>query len=199
MFNTWKMTEEVLSDPNNVLEVFSTQLEFRDNFTDPQTGVPEVKTGGIRDLIDESVLRYRTKAAKCNFKTEESLEERIVEVLIAGIKRPEVQKILLSKYVHLKLDEAASLARTHEASDSHMSQLNSLDRALVHYVHQQEARGTCKKCGLRHPPKKCPAFISQCHKCGTKGHWNKQCRFSSDSKQKRNFSKEFASYCQFRG
>ena len=29
MFNTWKMTEEVLSDPKNVWEAFSTKLEPR--------------------------------------------------------------------------------------------------------------------------------------------------------------------------
>ena len=89
MFNTWKMTEEVLSDPKNVWEAFSTQLEPQENFRIHRLEFQRYRQGAS-ESIDEFILSCRTKAAKCNFKTKESVE-RIIEVLIAGIRHPEVQ------------------------------------------------------------------------------------------------------------
>jgi len=34
---------------------------------------------------------------------------------------------------------------------------------------------TCKRCGRRHPPRKCPAFKAKCHQCGKMGHFAKLC------------------------
>ncbi|XP_054769307.2 uncharacterized protein K02A2.6-like [Lytechinus pictus] len=184
MFNTWKLTDEQLTDPKNVWDAFATQLEPQENFRIHRLEFQRYRQGSS-ETIDDFILRCRTKAAKCKFKTDDTVEERIIEVLIAGIRHPEVQKALLSKDENLKLDEAASLARTHEASDSHMSQLNSLDRASVHDLHQSSS---CRNCGLRHPPKKCPAFKSQCHKCGMKGHWKKLCKSSGDGSKHRSRS-----------
>ncbi|XP_071476746.1 uncharacterized protein [Diadema antillarum] len=183
MFSTWKLSEEQLKDSKNIWEAFSAQIEPQENFRIHRLEFQRYRQGAT-ETVDDFILRCRTKAAKCNFKTDATIEERIIEVLIAGIRHPEVQKVLLSKDETLKLDEAATIARTHEASDFHMNQLHSLDRASVQEVHKSKP---CRNCGLRHPPKKCPAFKSKCHKCGKTGHWKKQCRSSQSrhSKQDR--------------
>ena len=33
----------------------------------------------------------------------------------------------------------------------------------------------CSKCGLNHPPKRCPAFKDTCKICKNKGHWTRMC------------------------
>nr|XP_054771052.1 uncharacterized protein LOC129278953 [Lytechinus pictus] len=171
---------------------FSGELEPQENFWIHRLEFQRYRQGSS-ETTDDFILRCRTKAAKCNSKTDDTVEERSIEVLVARIRHPEVQKVLLSKDERLKLDKAASLARMHEASDSHMSQLNSLDRASVHDLHQSNS---CRNWGLRHPPRNCPAFRSQCHKCGMKGHRKKQCKSAGDGSKQRFRSKTRQAGCE---
>ena len=33
----------------------------------------------------------------------------------------------------------------------------------------------CTKCGLKHPPSKCPVYGEACYKCGKKNHFSRMC------------------------
>ena len=39
----------------------------------------------------------------------------------------------------------------------------------------------CKRCGLRHGPKQCPAYRNECSKCKKKGHFAEQCRSKTNT------------------
>ena len=175
MFNTWKLTAEELKNPVNIWNAFSQQLDPRDNFRIHRLEFQRFKQGES-ESIDDFVLRCRTKAAQCIFKTEDMIEERIIEVLIAGVRHPEVQKTLLSKDANLTLKDAVTEARAHEASITHMSQLQGLDSASVHAMQKEQP---CGNCDGHHQPRKCPAYNSVCHKCQKLGHWGKCCRSSA--------------------
>ncbi|XP_014671070.1 PREDICTED: uncharacterized protein K02A2.6-like isoform X3 [Priapulus caudatus] len=177
MFNTWNLTEDELNSPVNIWDAFSQQLVPRDNFRIHRLEFQRFKQG-VSESIDDFVLRCRTKAAQCNFTTEDIIEERIIEVLIAGVSHPEVQKTLLSKDAKLTLKGAITEARAHEASIVHMSQLQGLDSASVHAMRMEKP---CGNCGGHHQPRKCPAFNAVCHKCQMTGHWGKCCRSSAST------------------
>ena len=58
---------------------------------------------------------------------------------------------------------------------------------------QEESRGerkggmgTCRRCGLKHEPKKCPAFGKICGKCLNKNHFTRACRRDKVSVEKVN-------------
>ena len=109
----------------------------------------------------------------------------LIEQIIAGTPHAELQKQLLSKDNTLTLEQTIDLARTHEASLAHMSQLAAVQTTPVD-VHafrpERSASRQCANCGGRHNMPKaqyCPAFGQKCHGCGTKNHFKKVCRKST--------------------
>ena len=47
---------------------------------------------------------------------------------------------------------------------------------------------TCGKCGMSHPPRKCPAWGKKCHKCGNKNHFSTCCRSKQSGARNRKSS-----------
>ena len=47
----------------------------------------------------------------------------------------------------------------------------------------------CRKCGWKHPPRKCPAYGQNCRWCGGKGHYAKYCKSKNPRNQKERFSR----------
>ena len=43
------------------------------------------------------------------------------------------------------------------------------------YVAPPGETSNCEKCGIKHIPKRCPAYNAICHNCKLKGHYRKQC------------------------
>ncbi|XP_072181419.1 uncharacterized protein [Diadema setosum] len=172
MFNTWKLTDDEVKDPANIWKAFSSQIEPQENFRIHRLEFQRYRQG-VNEPIDDFMLRCKTKAVKCRFQSDAIIEERVIEVLIAGVRHPEVQKILLSRDEKLTLDEALKITRSHEASAAHMNQLSSLDKTSVHAMHTGQQ---CKNCGTTHKPKQCREYHSICHKCRRKGHWKQCCR-----------------------
>ena len=41
----------------------------------------------------------------------------------------------------------------------------------------------CKKCGKKHPPRKCPAYKEKCHKCKGMGHFARMCRTKNPGRE----------------
>ena len=181
MFNTWDLNDDQCADPKNIWARFAKQVEPTENFRIHRLEFLRFRQDHS-ESVEDFVLRCKSKASKCQFPTKESgqskageigmMDERIIEVLISGIKYPEVQKVLLAKDSKLTLDEAVDTARAHEASAAHMNQLQTMDKTDIH-VFQKAKR--CRFCGNQHQPKACPAFKSICRSCGKKGHWQKCC------------------------
>ncbi|XP_072182294.1 uncharacterized protein [Diadema setosum] len=180
VFNTWNLTEEQVKDPQNIWSRLESHIQPTENFR-----VHRLEFQRYRQLnneaIDDFVVRCKSKVAKCLFRDEDIQEERIIEVLISGVQYPEVQKMLLAKG-KMTLKEALDIARTHEASTAHMSQLRGLENNAN--VHTAQKSRTCPNCGTIHPKGKCPAYSSTCHNCGKKGRWKKMCRSKSSSRGK---------------
>ena len=189
MFNTWGLTNEQLKDPKNVWEKFSQQIEPPENFRIDLLEFQRFRQSDA-ETVDDFFTRCKEKSLKCKFQTAENRDERTLEVLISGVKYPEVQKILLGKDNTLELKEALDIARTHEATSTHMQQFKNIGShtsnidAVSHHGYKM-----CGNCGRHHaftPRENCPAHKDKCHNCGCTGHWKIMCH----SRRTQNISQE---------
>ncbi|XP_022099493.1 uncharacterized protein LOC110984016 [Acanthaster planci] len=200
MFNTWGLTEDELRNPQNIWDRFSKQIEPKENFRIHRLEFQRFVQLDT-ESVDEFYTRCKSKAMKCQFADDAALSERIIEVLISGVKYPDAQKKLLQKDDTLQLKDALDICRTHEASVRHMAQLSHIGKANVDAI---KTRGHCKNCGGQHPYRprdRCPAYGTQCNGCGKQGHWQHMC-LSSGSKprpKRKSRSRTRGSYSPRRG
>ena len=103
--------------------------------------------------MDDFMTRCRNQATKCKFRDATETEERLIEQLIIGTKQKKVQERLLEKGEKLKLDIATDIARTYEATISHMERLTGVKQHDVHTVRSYNQRNPqkCLNCGREHP------------------------------------------------
>ena len=186
MFNTWGLDETQCADPTNIWTRFENQVQPKENFRIHRLEFQRFRQDNS-ESIEDFVLRCKSKGSKCLFQSAAMLEERIIEVLISGVRYPEVQKLLLAKDVKLTLDEAITMAKAHEASTVHMKQLESIGQTNIHAVQNTKNEFRCRNCDCKHRPRACPAFHSVCGACGFKGHWRKCCRQQQKKKEGNDF------------
>ena len=176
MYNTWGLTDDQLRDPKNVWDNFSRQIEPKENFRIHRLEFQRFKQSE-HESVDDFYTRCKVKAMKCQFTGDNTHDERMIEVLISGIRYHEVQKKLLGKDETLRVPDALDVCRTHEASVAHMAQLSNIgSNSSVDAVRQSDQ---CKRCGGYHPVKpkeRCPAYGTKCKGCGKEGHWKMMCR-----------------------
>ena len=91
MFNTWGLTDDQLKVPENIWKKFSDQIEPAENFRIHRLEFQRLKQQD-GETIEDFFTRCKSKSMKCQF-TNTECDERIIEVLISGVKYPEVQKI----------------------------------------------------------------------------------------------------------
>ena len=122
-FNSWTLTEEEEADPAIILQKSKEQLEPAENFR-----VSRLRLMGYSQRKDESlddfVNRAKLQAQKCDFSTDE-INERLLELIIAGTPDPDFRKSLLSKEKTFTLEDALKLGRTYEATAVHVKDLNT--------------------------------------------------------------------------
>ncbi|XP_006811648.1 uncharacterized protein LOC100366641 [Saccoglossus kowalevskii] len=139
--------------------------------------------------------KLKNVAAKYKFESDKEMEERLVDQLIWGSCHPDVQKKLIGRYEKLTLKDAIDVARSFEATNKQMrllasNQDYSSPKKSVNtikkyskprsYKPQQQTK-ICNNCGKTHDisaRKNCPAYRSQCHKCGKMNHWQSVCKSS---------------------
>ena len=56
------------------------------------------------------------------------------------------------------------------------SKSKSKERSDTPYNRGGSTHRQCKKCGKKHPPRKCPAYRERCNKCKGMGHFARMCR-----------------------
>ena len=131
------------------------------------------------EFVDVFLTRCRNQATRCRFRDKDEPEERLIEQLIVGTKHKKVQERLLEKGEQLTFDEAIDIARTYEATQSQMEELDGESNKDIHGVkgvenHSENETRKCSNCGLDHllqPRKKWPANGSVCLNCQKENHW----------------------------
>ena len=164
------------------------------NFPIAQLAIRNIKQcnspQGETESIDDFISRLRLQAAQCRYRTikmegetNSELEERFIEELIAGTCYPEIQKDLLSQNPMLTLVKAVETARNAELSHNYLRQLqliqgeSEIKAISINTMNRQSQK--CQKCGGKHPTKpygECPAYGTECHKCGKHNHWATVCK-----------------------
>jgi len=125
--------------------------------------------------VDDFISRLKNLAAKCQFRDNAEVEDRVLDQLIWGSRNPDVQKSLISRDKSLTLVAAIETARSHEGKSKHMktlagsSESHQEDRS-IDAIHKEQEREFCNNCGKQHPRSKCPASGTLCQKCGKANH-----------------------------
>ena len=123
--------------------------------------------------LDDFITRARKLAKKCQF-SEDELNERLMELVIASTPHDGFCKDLLTKPVGYKISELLVDGRKFEAISAGKQQLKEMSEHNVSAI-----RVDCSRYGLKHAPRSCPAYHNTCEKCGKTGHLGKLCRSSS--------------------
>ena len=121
--------------------------------------------------MDDFISRLKNLAAKCKFRDNAEIEDRVLDRLIWGSSNPDVQKSLISRDKSLTLAAAIEIARSHEATSKHMKRLAGSSRNFqedrsINAIPREQEREFCNNCGKQHPRNKCPAYGTSCRKCG---------------------------------
>ena len=194
-YNSWEMSEDDRKKPQKIFSAFLEQLEPATNHRVCRLELSKFQQKPS-ETTDTFINRCRLLAKKCEF-TEDEVNERLVELLIASTPIPELQKELLNKPKGFKIEEAIKLARTHEASAMYVNQLHQLQgstqiASINNGSHQRQGgkrnpRSTkCRNCGRDHQlgREHCPAKNDTCNKCGKAGHWATVCLSAKNNKKK---------------
>ena len=113
--------------------------------------------------MDDFIARLKNPAAKCEFRDNAEVEDRVLDQLIWGSSNADVQKSLISRDKSLTLGVAIEIARSHEATSKPMKTLagssksHQEDRSVDAICKEQE-REFCDNCGKQHPRNECPAY-----------------------------------------
>lgn len=179
-YNSWSLTEEERKDPTKIFAKFVEQLEPCENYRISRLRLMHYRQRPEENL-DCFINRCKLLALKCEFQDNE-LNERLIELIIAGTPIPDYQKELLGKNKNYTLDEAIQLGRAYEASASHVQQIRDMGTVATTAVHSfrrgANSSARCRNCGQQHPFKpreSCPAFGVECRACGRMNHWAKCC------------------------
>ena len=112
---------ELSDEEKQKLEVIFAYVEPKSNFR-----IARYQLQGFRHSDDESVdsfmARCKIQAQECRI-SEAEIEDRLIEQVIIGTKKPKVQEVLLGKDDKLKLDKAMDIARKGEATVNDMKSL----------------------------------------------------------------------------
>ena len=97
MYNSWTFTkEDDRKKPAVIFEKFENQLE-------PKTShrIHRYTLQGMRqepdEPVDDFISRLKYLAAKCQFRDNAEVEDRVLDQLIWGSKNPDVQKSLITR------------------------------------------------------------------------------------------------------
>ena len=114
--------------------------------------------------------------------TDAELQERVIELVIASTPMELFRRDLLAKGKTLTLETVLKEGRQHEAASKGTLKLEAYHSQLHHNIDftkqagSKASRKPCGNCGRNHKFRECPAFNSNCHACGKKGHWKEHCR-----------------------
>ena len=181
-YNSWIWAEaEDSTNPAKIWERFEKHVAPKVNHRLARYQLQQLRQTND-EFVDVFLTRCRNQATRCRFRDNDETDERLIEQLIVGTKHKKVQERLLEKGEQLTLGEAMDIARTYEATQSQMEELDGESNKDIHGINENESENKAKKCpncGLDHPlqpRKKCPAYGSVCLNCQKENHWARVCR-----------------------
>ena len=121
--------------------------------------------------VYDFISRLKNLVAKCQFRDNAEVEDRVLDQLICGSNNSDIQKSLISRDKSLTLAIAIEIARSHEATSKHMKTLaggskSHQDDRSINAIRKEQEREFCQNCGKQHPRRK----------CGKANHWQSVCR-----------------------
>ena len=113
--------------------------------------------------VDDLISRLKNLAAKCQFRDNAKVEDRVLDQLIWGSNNSDVQKSLISRDKSLTLPVAIEIARSHEATSKHKKMLaggsksHQEDRS-IYAIRKEQEREFCHNCGKKTSEGKTPSL-----------------------------------------
>ena len=132
------------------------------------------------EAIASCIAELRHLAEHCKFGT--TLNAMLRDRLVCGVEEPRIQRKLLAEPD--LFDKAFKLTSAAEAADKNVKDLQStksLAMSVNRLNHCQQK--ICSCCAENHRVADCHFKISECYKCGKKGHLARVCRSKIPSKK----------------
>ena len=193
--NLPNLTQSQKENPQQVWNAFVSYFEPKSNFRLARFQLREMKQAPS-EAIDSFMTRLKVQAQKCHFADTTALEDNLIDQMIKGVTHSKVRTQLLDYDPHkLNLDKCLDYARTYEATQAQLQQLDK--KETVNYIkkqpktsyqqqqqkssaygkQEQTVSNNCMNCGgPRHKSlSQCPASGQQCNKCKKMNHWAKVC------------------------
>ena len=155
------------------------------------------------ESLDQFIQKLRNLAKDCNFKpvsAEQNQEDAIRDAFISGLLSNHIrQRLLEHKTLDARtafdqakaLDFAQQQSRCFTQTSTNLcgSTAIATPQTVTYHISDQSepalaaAQTSCFFCGYdRHVRSKCPAREALCKKCGKKGHFQKVCRSTGNTK-----------------
>ena len=135
----------------------------------------------IDENVEEWMKRVRLEAEECEYIEP---DRWITEQFLCGLDDEDMQTKLMSeikaknKTDNVTSEQVLMLAKQEEAS---MIQLRGMGQTDA----KMRRIGTCRYCGSRHPPRRCPAYGMMCGECSWVNHFNTVCRAPRQRRSRR--------------
>ena len=171
--NASDLSPEQKQNPLELWTLFKNQLKVNVNFRIHRLHLMKYRQTGD-ESIDDFVTRARTLANKCQF-TENELNERLMELIIASTPYDGLRRELLGKPIGHTIKDVLKEGRKFEALSAGNDQLQRLDTKQSD-IHTVSYVRKCGNCGTSHRPRQCPAYKDKCSACNAIGHWKACCR-----------------------
>ena len=194
--NSWDITDAEKKSPATLFAKFKAHTAPRTNKVFARYIFQERKQGA-KETFDNFVTDLRNLVKDCEYQAP---NEMVRDRIVGGILSQDVREKMLDEGDKLTMEKAIDIALNHEITKRHLKSMASGDTVSdtsVDAVKKKPARkphtgkqhatpkqhpsqysgpqNKCKNCGRKHPPKKCPAFGQQCHKCNKWNHWADFC------------------------
>ena len=171
--------------PENIWKFLEAQLQKHINFRINRLLLMQLRQKN-HESLDDFILRARTLGHKCQFSNAE-LEERLIECIIASTQHDLFRNWLYDQKAGVKLQKVLEEGRRYEArtaTNSELAQMSKMSSATTNIdAIRRTNQSECPNCDREHPPRRCPAYYSECNKCGKFGHWDKCCRTRNNRNQ----------------
>ena len=124
----------------------------------------------------------------CNFAHQHTDDRMLRDMIVLNIDDELLREKLMHKSSELTLDRCieicctAELTKTQARAMSSISSMPAIDAVKTKTTagslqpRTGQANFNCSYCGLRHPPRKCPAYGQICHNCGRHNHFVQVCQ-----------------------